>query len=415
MSEEQYKLYIASTHDKDNNSGGGAVLLSDDGEKIEEFTVKNKDAASTSSFAGEVHVLLKALKWINDQKYNHISIFYDYDGISNWVSGKWSAKNNFTQEYASEIISYKNIDLNFVKVDKKDSNYIYAHSLAKRGLNLEKENKDGSYTIEGVNRSTVKKLIKIVKQDGKLSVERGQENDHLQTIRCANNTAIVTVTFYKNTYTCLVQGKDKDLIKQIINYLVTYLNNTDTVIDALATTNPSINKDVVEREFHKYLPHYKELSESEEINQIIKNMLNQTVFNLKDRTECYDYTYKLGSALRLSEYFLYKALVSCISYRELRDKGIIDVNKRFHFYKAFSVVNDVTTNEFNTGDYQSISINNKQVQLLNELYQYFEAERCVYFHIGANTDNIQWIRTPKDCETKLKRSLALFDKFYELI
>ena len=31
MSEEQYKLYIASTHDKDNNSGGGAVLLSDDG------------------------------------------------------------------------------------------------------------------------------------------------------------------------------------------------------------------------------------------------------------------------------------------------------------------------------------------------------------------------------------------------
>lgn len=328
MSEEQYKLYIASTHDKDNNSGGGAVLLSDDGEKIEEFTVKNKDAASTSSFAGEVHVLLKALKWINDQKYNHISIFYDYDGISNWVSGKWSAKKNFTQEYASEIISYKNIDLNFVKVDKKDSNYIYAHSLAKRGLNLEKENKDGSYTIEGVNRSTVKKLIKIVKQDGKLSVERGQENDHLQTIRFANNTAIVTVTFYKNTYTCLVQGKDKDLIKQIINYLVTYLNNTDTVIDALATTNPSINKDVVEREFHKYLPHYKELSESEEINQIIKNMLNQTVFNLKDRTECYDYTYKLGSALRLSEYFLYKALVSCISYRELRDKGIIDVNTR---------------------------------------------------------------------------------------
>ncbi|MCF0185820.1 MAG: viroplasmin family protein [Bacteroidaceae bacterium] len=79
--------------------GGFVIAL---GEKhLVQGSGGDPDMASMRNVAGEISGAMAATKKAMDLNLDHMTIYYDYEGINAWVSGSWQAKNPWTKEYAS--------------------------------------------------------------------------------------------------------------------------------------------------------------------------------------------------------------------------------------------------------------------------------------------------------------------------
>ncbi len=95
----------------------GAVLLKN-GEMLA-FSHKYDDAeaAAMRNVAGEIAGAVFAMRYAVKFAIASIEIFYDYEGIEKWATGKWKANLEKTREYAAiyRQLSTK-IDIKFTKV-----------------------------------------------------------------------------------------------------------------------------------------------------------------------------------------------------------------------------------------------------------------------------------------------------------
>jgi len=64
------------------------------------------DAWEHRNVAGEIQAVLKALDWCQAQGMRSATIYFDYQGLEEWVSGAWKAKTPFTQAYVEAVKSY---------------------------------------------------------------------------------------------------------------------------------------------------------------------------------------------------------------------------------------------------------------------------------------------------------------------
>ncbi len=65
--------------------------------------------------AGEIQAVLKALEWCGERGIPSATIYFDYQGLAEWVNGFWKAKTPFTQAYVATVKSH-GMDLQWVKV-----------------------------------------------------------------------------------------------------------------------------------------------------------------------------------------------------------------------------------------------------------------------------------------------------------
>lgn len=73
------------------------------------------EARQHRNVAGEIQAVLKALDWCRSQGIPSATIYFDYQGLSEWVKGFWKAKTPFTQAYVSSVLAH-GMDLHWVKV-----------------------------------------------------------------------------------------------------------------------------------------------------------------------------------------------------------------------------------------------------------------------------------------------------------
>ena len=73
------------------------------------------EALQHRNVAGEIQAVLKALAWCDAQGINSATIYFDYQGLQEWVIGAWEAKTLYTRTYVKAVKAY-GMDLRWEKV-----------------------------------------------------------------------------------------------------------------------------------------------------------------------------------------------------------------------------------------------------------------------------------------------------------
>lgn len=106
-----------SYNDKNNSCGYGAIIISQD-EEIETFgtvSVAGHDIASLRQIPGEIAAVITAIRYCRNNGIKNLTVYHDYNGISEWATGKWKTNNVVSQEY-KKIIDTCGVNISFIKV-----------------------------------------------------------------------------------------------------------------------------------------------------------------------------------------------------------------------------------------------------------------------------------------------------------
>lgn len=121
----------------------GCIILTPEG-RVERLSGNghSPECLSIRNVAGEMLGAMNAVKWAIGERYSHIEIRYDYEGIQKWVTGEWKAKMDLTQKYAEYMRRQaQRIQITFTKVEAHTGEYYneQADLLAKGALTKEEE------------------------------------------------------------------------------------------------------------------------------------------------------------------------------------------------------------------------------------------------------------------------------------
>lgn len=61
------------------------------------------DLIKQRNVAAELKAVIEAVQWALNSGVKAITIVHDYKGCSHWITGRWAAKNKYTQAYAMYI------------------------------------------------------------------------------------------------------------------------------------------------------------------------------------------------------------------------------------------------------------------------------------------------------------------------
>ncbi len=114
---------------------GWATVILKKGVLYGEFSgaLDDDEVQGTRQVAGELKAVEQTLFWCVEQDVKEITIYYDYAGVKEWVTGGWKAKMPLTQKYRDYVRTLK-VKINWVKV-KSHSGIKYnemADKLAKK-------------------------------------------------------------------------------------------------------------------------------------------------------------------------------------------------------------------------------------------------------------------------------------------
>ena len=88
-------------------------------EKQELHRAKGNDipheASRHRNVAGEIQAVLKALDWCDAQGITSATIYFDYQGLQEWVSGAWQTKTPYTKTYVEKVKAH-GMELRWKKV-----------------------------------------------------------------------------------------------------------------------------------------------------------------------------------------------------------------------------------------------------------------------------------------------------------
>lgn len=139
LSEGHLVVYVDGSYSHDiGKYSYGCIVLKPDGE-VERFSGNGSspDCLEIRNVAGEMLGAMNAVKWAISERYLHIEIRYDYEGIEKWVTGAWKAKMDLTKKYADYMRRQgQKIGISFTKVEAHTGDYYneQADALAKEAL-----------------------------------------------------------------------------------------------------------------------------------------------------------------------------------------------------------------------------------------------------------------------------------------
>lgn len=137
---DKLKAYVDGSFDSTNQIyGAGCVILNENNEIIEKISFGGNHPAliSMRNVTGEIIASLIACHYTITHGYDHIDIYYDYEGIEMWANQRWKRNKPATKKYAETIEEYRKlISINFhkVKAHSNDEMNDEADKLAKKGI-----------------------------------------------------------------------------------------------------------------------------------------------------------------------------------------------------------------------------------------------------------------------------------------
>ena len=94
---------------------GGFLMADKDTKIILQGSGDDKEMASMRNVAGEILGCMAAVQEAEKLGLDHLSIYYDYQGIESWATGTWKTNKTGTKYYA-DFMSKTKVKVNFVKV-----------------------------------------------------------------------------------------------------------------------------------------------------------------------------------------------------------------------------------------------------------------------------------------------------------
>ena len=117
----------------------GVVIFHDGGEICLNNSYYNKELSTMRNVAGELMGAETAMRWCLEQGVSHLQLYYDYEGIEKWATGRWKANKPGTKAYQHFCRSISNkliVEFKKVKGHSGDKYNDLADSLAKAALGL---------------------------------------------------------------------------------------------------------------------------------------------------------------------------------------------------------------------------------------------------------------------------------------
>ena len=118
----------------------GAVVFHDGGEELFSEKFDDEEMASMRNVAGEIEGSMRAMRYCVENGIAGLDLYYDYEGIEAWCTGRWKTNKAGTRAYKEYYDKIKNtLSVNFIKV-KSHSGDKYndlADKLAKQAAGLE--------------------------------------------------------------------------------------------------------------------------------------------------------------------------------------------------------------------------------------------------------------------------------------
>jgi ribonuclease HI len=104
LPKHSYAFVDGSFNKNTNTYGYGGFLIDQFGVKHKLFGFGcNRDVAKMRNVAGEILGATAAIEKALALGMELLTIFYDYDGVANWPTGKWKCKNPYTKKYAEFV------------------------------------------------------------------------------------------------------------------------------------------------------------------------------------------------------------------------------------------------------------------------------------------------------------------------
>ena len=95
----------------------GLVVVKDGVEVHSSFGAYEDEFSTMRNVAGEVMGAQKAMLYAKEHGYDHVNLYFDYQGIESWAKGTWKRNNLLTQGYFNFYQEMKKtISVTFFKV-----------------------------------------------------------------------------------------------------------------------------------------------------------------------------------------------------------------------------------------------------------------------------------------------------------
>lgn len=95
--------FTDGSYDKDLSrySYGVVFILPDGTEKSVCGYGSNEEYLDSNNIIGEIFGVINAFDWAISNGYEKLKIYHDYEGLSKWITGEWSAKAKVSQMFVS--------------------------------------------------------------------------------------------------------------------------------------------------------------------------------------------------------------------------------------------------------------------------------------------------------------------------
>ena len=392
--------FTDGSYDKDLNrySYGVELILPDGTEESICGYGSNKEYLHSNNIIGEIFGVINAFDWAISNGYEKMKIYHDYEGLSKWITGEWSAKANVSKMFVS---LYKNkfkdfIQVEFVKVPGH-SNVIYnekADQLARTALNDRKKvtiKGEHWFTVSCFNKNDFDAFSELIEDVDKNIVCTVDNKTDKVIYRFRLNKDTVTVSLFKSgQHKLLVQGKNSYLFQVITTTLVELDENIKVEQIIGNAYRMSIKKDVIDNAF---CPIDDGLPSAYPPG--IKRLIKQAVINLNYYVESEDFSQYAFPAL--------KALEGHIRYLIKIAGG--EVGKKF---TCFRYDRTVTPNRYVVKEVFKDSSKNIYIE---NCYNYYVSQRHSLFHFGdvfsETIDGTRSIDKKEEADEIIKRCIDL--------
>jgi ribonuclease HI len=387
----------------------GVVLITNDAELNLYKAYLNNEYMESRQVAGEVEGVKQAILWAITNNKKEITIFYDYVGIEKWATKEWKANKKVAVDYANFIDEKtRQIKISFKHV-KAHSGIIYnerAHELSKFALLAHgyKTYDDGSIYFIGFDSKDWMNIIYEAAKDieesesgMKIEVEEEQHTDYLRIIRVRLAKYSLTINCYRGRKS-YVQGKQSPLFQRIISFAVESLPKRDDVIEVLNRYHAlTIKEEEVYNEFAKILPNFPiTFSDTKLFNTLLSAVYNTMLVGYMP-----DYTCLVTPIFRVTEYYLHRIL------HDKLEKETYKNNRNYFGY--FSKDNGKYSYNSERKD-----LNNNQISLLNDFYNFYCQVRNQYSHWMKDSFDTPVITNINDAREYLLEGLQLVDNYYRI-
>ncbi|WP_314794635.1 viroplasmin family protein [Gemella sanguinis] len=376
----------------------GVELIKPDGSESELYGYDNNpEFLDSNNIIGEILGVINALDWAISNGFKKIKIYHNYEGVSKWILGEWSA-NSITAQFYLDIFNnkYKDfIEFEFFKIPVH-GNIIYnekADRIAKSALFDKKKT-----VVQGANWFTISYFSKedfdaiielVIESDERIKYTCSSQSDKvLYKFKLEDDSLTITL-FLTGQHKLLLQGKNNYLF-QVITSIIIELYDDSHVEQILGDAyRISIKEDVVltmYKQIENVLPNNYPLG--------IKRLIKQSIINMTHYFGSEEYSLYVFPALR--------ALEGHIKYLITESGGV--VGRQF---SCFGCDKTVTPYRYFVSQHFPNNVKNHSIE---NCYNYYKAQRDTIFHFGdilGVTDNTRLIESKDEADEIINKCITL--------